>query len=140
MVPVLELRGAIPFGVANGLPHWIALLVAVAGNILPVPFILLFIRKIFAFLSEKSQTMKKIVDWLENHARKKGSRVYTSAVLGLLLLVAIPLPGTGAWTGALVASVFDIRIRVAFPVISLGVFIAGVVTTIITYGVGALIT
>lgn len=131
MVPVIELRGAIPIGTAMGLNYWIAFIAAVIGNMIPVPFIMLFIKQIFAWM-RKSQKLGKIVDKLETRAHSKGEVVKKYEMLGLLILVAIPLPGTGAWTGALVASLFDIRIKKAFPIITLGVIIAGIITTLVT--------
>ncbi len=131
MVPVIELRGAIPIGTAMGLNYWVAFIAAVIGNMIPVPFIMLFIKQIFAWM-RKSKTFGKLVDKLESRAQSKGEMVKKYEMLGLLILVAIPLPGTGAWTGALVASLFDIDIRKAIPIIALGVIIAGIITTIIT--------
>ncbi len=134
MVPVIELRGAIPIGTAMGLNYWVAFIAAVIGNMIPVPFIILFIRKIFSWL-RKSKTFGKLVDKLETRAHSKGEMVKKYEMLGLLILVAIPLPGTGAWTGSLVAALFDIRISKAIPIIGLGVIIAGILTTLITQAV-----
>ena len=134
MVPVLELRGAIPIGVAAGLPLPLVLIAAIAGNLLPVPFILLLIRKIFNWLRHFPK-MGALIDRMENRAHLKGRKVQKYRTFGLILLVAIPLPGTGAWTGALVADVLDIRIRTAMPAITLGVMIAAVLMTAITMGV-----
>ena len=104
MIPVLELRGGIPFGVALGLPVWAAYLAAVIGNIIPVPFILVYIRRIFRWMRRKSVKLNALVDKLEKKAHLKGQKVTKYKYLGLLLFVAIPLPGTGAWTGALAAA------------------------------------
>ena len=134
MVPVVELRGAIPLGVAAGLPPAVAAVTAMAGNLVPVPFILLLIRKIFRLLRSISWLGPKI-DKLEKRAHLKGRTVKKYRTLGLILLVAIPLPGTGAWTGALVADVLDIRMKTALPAITLGVVIAGCITTVVTCGV-----
>ncbi len=131
MVPVIELRGAIPIGTAMGLNYWVAFIAAVIGNMIPVPFIMLFIKQIFTWM-RKSKTFGKLVDKLEARAHSKGEVVKKYEMLGLLILVAIPLPGTGAWTGSLVASLFDIKISKAIPIITLGVIIAGVLTTLIT--------
>lgn len=134
MVPVVELRGAIPLGVAAGLPPAVAAVTAMAGNLLPVPCILLLLRRVFA-LMRKSAWLGPKVDRLERRAHLKGRKYRT---LGLVLLVAIPLPGTGAWTGALVADVLDIRMRVALPAIAVGVVVAGCITTAVTCGVAGL--
>ena len=137
MVPVIELRGAIPFGVAQGLGLWQAIIVSVLGNLLPVPFIILFIRKIFAWLRKISPKLNALVTKLEQRAEGKSEKVLKYAFWGLFLLVAIPLPGTGAWTGSLVAAMLDMRLKKAFPAIALGVIAAGVIVSVITYGVTA---
>ena len=138
MVPVLELRGAIPIGVANGLNFWVAIGVSIIGNLLPVPFIILFIRKIFTWLRRLSRKLDGLVTRLEQRAQKKSDVVLRYAFWGLVVLVAIPLPGTGAWTGALVAAMLDMRLKRAFPAIALGVLIAGTVVAFMTYGAGAI--
>ena len=137
MVPVVELRGAIPLGVATGLPPALAAVTAMLGNLVPVPFILLLIRKIFRALRGVSWLGPKI-DTLEKRAHLKGRKVKKYRTLGLVLLVAIPLPGTGAWTGALVADVLDIRMKTALPAVAVGVVIAGCITTAVTCGVVSL--
>lgn len=134
MVPVLELRGAIPVGVAAGLPPALACAAAILGNMVPVPLIMLLIRRIFDWLRGTELFGPKIV-WLERRAHLKGRLVRKYRLPGLILLVAIPLPGTGAWTGALVAALLDIRMRHAVPAIFLGVVIAGAVVTAVTLGV-----
>lgn len=139
MVPVIELRGAIPIGVAHGLSFWVAIAVSMVGNLVPVPFIIIFIRKIFAWLRTKSSWLNHLVTWLENHARKKEDTVRKYTFWGLFLFVAIPLPGTGAWTGALIAAMLDMRVKDAFPAIALGVFTAGVIVAFVTYGAGTLL-
>ena len=133
MVPVLELRGAIPVGVAAGLSPLAACAIAVLGNMVPVPFILLLIRRIFDWL--RGTRFGPKIDWLERRAHLKGRVVRKYRLPGLIILVAIPLPGTGAWTGALVAALLDIRMRHAVPAIFLGVAIAGAIVTVLTYGV-----
>lgn len=137
MVPVVELRGAIPMGVAAGLPPVAATVTAMAGNLTPVPCILLLLRRVFA-LMRKNAWLGPKVDQLERRAHLKGRKVRKYRTLGLVLLVAIPLPGTGAWTGALVADVLDLRMRVALPAIAVGVVIAGCITTAVTCGVAEL--
>lgn len=137
MVPVVELRGAIPLGIAAGLPPAVAAATAMAGNLVPVPFILLLIRKIFWMLRKISWLGPKI-DKLEKRAHLKGRTVKKYRTLGLILLVSVPLPGTGAWTGALVADVLDIRMKTALPAITVGVIIAGCITTAVTCGVVSL--
>lgn len=138
MVPVVELRGAIPMGVAAGLPPAVAAVTAMAGNLTPVPCILLLLRRRVFALMRKSPWLGPKVDRLERRAHLKGRKVRKYRTLGLVLLVAIPLPGTGAWTGALVADVLDIRMRTALPAIAAGVVIAGCITTAVTCGVAGL--
>ena len=139
MVPVIELRGAIPYGVlASGLNPWLVAPLAIIGNLLPVPFILLFIRKIFQWM-KRYEKLGKIAIKLEERAAKKNGNVRKSEFIGLLLFVAIPLPGTGAWTGALIAALMDMRLKRALPTIALGVLLAGVVVTLVAaLGVEAL--
>ncbi|MEF2700492.1 MAG: small multi-drug export protein, partial [Oscillospiraceae bacterium] len=120
MVPVVELRGAIPIGVAHGLNFWVAIAVSIVGNLVPVPFIIIFIRKIFAWLRTKSAWLNNLVTRLENRALKKTDTVRKFKFWGLFIFVAIPLPGTGAWTGALVAAMLEMRVKDAFPAIALG--------------------
>lgn len=135
MVPVVELRGGIPFGVTAGLPVWLAYLAAVIGNIIPAPFIIVYIRRIFQWMRRKMPRLNKLVDKLEQKAHTKGQSVRKYKYLGLAIFVAIPLPGTGAWTGALVAAFMDMPLRKAIPSIIIGVLVAGVAISILTYGV-----
>ena len=135
MVPVVELRGAIPFGVVRGLNLWTAIIASVLGNLVPVPFIILFIRRIFAWMRAHMPKLDGFVAKIESKAHLKGETVQKYGPLGLLIFVAIPLPGTGAWTGALVAALLDMRMRKAVPSILLGVLIAAGIMTAITFGV-----
>ncbi len=138
MVPVIELRGSIPYAYAAEIDPWLTYFLAVIGNMVPVPFILLFIRRIFQWM-KKYPRLGKIAYKLEERAAKKSSGVQKSELVGLCILVAIPLPGTGAWTGALVAALMDMRMKRALPTIFVGVLIAGVAVTLVTYlGVEAL--
>lgn len=138
MVPVVELRGGIPFGVARGLPVWAAYLAAIIGNILPVPFILVYIRRIFQWMRRRLPRLNRLVDRLERKAHLKGQKVTKYKYLGLMLFVAIPLPGTGAWTGALAAAFLDMPLRKAIPSIFTGVLVAGIAISILTFGVASL--
>lgn len=134
MVPVIELRGALPIGVGMGLDPVTALMVSIIGNMVPVPFIILFIRKILDWM-HRFEKFDKIASRLEARAEKAGDKLVKYEMLGLFILVAIPLPGTGAWTGSLVAALFDLRLRNAVPVIFAGVVAAGLIVFFITYGV-----
>lgn len=138
MVPVVELRGAIPFGVVRGLNHWTAIIASVLGNLVPVPFIILFIRRIFAWMRAHMPKLDGLVTRMEKKAEKNRAAVEKYAFWGLAILVAIPLPGTGAWTGALVAAMMEMRLKRAFPAIVIGVVIAGVIVSIVTYGAQAI--
>ena len=117
-----------------GLPAWQVFLAAVVGNMLPVPFIVLFIRRIFAFLRKHWKKLNGLIDRIEARAMKKSDKVRQFEILGLMLFVAIPLPGTGAWTGSLIAALLDIRLKRSIPTIFLGVLIAGAIVTAISYG------
>ena len=139
MVPVVELRGAIPRGVSLGLDYPEAFMFAFIGNLIPIPFIILFVRKIFAWLRTKSEWLNTIVKRLEAKAEKNREKVERHEFWGLVLLVAIPLPGTGAWTGALVAAMMDMQLKRAMPAIIQGVLIAGIIVTALTFGVGTLL-
>lgn len=138
MIPVVELRGGIPFGVTLGLPVWAAYLAAVIGNMLPVPFILVYIRRIFQWMRRHMPRLNSLVDALERKAHLKGRTVTKYKYLGLLLFVAIPLPGTGAWTGSLAAAFLDMPLRKAIPSVFAGVLVAGVAISALTFGVASL--
>ena len=135
MVPVIELRGGLPYGIALGLDYPLALAMAVIGNMVPVPFIIVYIRKVFAWIRRHMQWLDDFVTNLEKKAHLKGQTVQKYGALGLCILVAIPLPGTGAWTGALAAVLLDMRLKKAVPSIFLGVCIAAAIMTAVTYGV-----
>lgn len=135
MVPVVELRGGIPFGVGVGLPVWAAFLAAVIGNLIPVPFIIVYIRRIFQWMRRRIPRLNRMVDALERKAHLKGRRVNKYKYLGLAVFVAIPLPGTGAWTGSLAAAFLDMPLRKAIPSVVAGVLVAGAAISVLTYGV-----
>lgn len=134
MLPVVELRGAIPAGVALGLDVRYAFLLSLIGNLIPVPFIILFIRRILEWLRTKSKWLDRVISKKVEKTLKQSTLVYKSTLLGLMVFVAMPLPGTGAWTGALLAALLDIRLKNAFPAISLGVLIAGILISVLTHG------
>lgn len=133
MVPIIELRVAIPMGAALDIPFYINYIISVVGNMLPVPFILLFIRHILHWM-KKIPKLDKIAAWIENKAEKNKAKVLKYATFGLYIFVAIPLPGTGAWTGALVAAMLDMRMKRSIPAILLGVMTAGVIMSLASYG------
>ena len=138
MVPVIELRGGLPFGVAQGLAPLYAALISIAGNLLPIPFLLKLVPKIFDFLRDKKYT-KKLIAWLEKKAEKNRKTIDKYGWLGLYILVAVPLPGTGAWTGALVSSCFKMKFWPSMAAIIVGVLTAGAIVLGITYGISSLI-
>ena len=138
MVPVVELSGAIPYGVIAGLSVPEAFVLAVLGNLAPIPFLVVFTRKVFEWLRTKSEGLDRMVRKLEAKADKNKEIVEKYEFFGLMLLVAIPLPGTGAWTGALVVAMMNMRLKRAMPAITVGVIVAGIIVTTLTYGAGAL--
>lgn len=137
MFPIVELRGAIPLGVAMNMGLWEVYIISVIGNCLPVPFLILLTRPLFAWL-KKTRLLAGITKKLEARVSKKADSVMKNAALGLFLFVAIPLPGTGAWTGAMIASLFNMRFRYALPSIVGGVLCAGIIMLVGSYGISAL--
>ncbi len=133
MLPVVELRGGMIAASLLDVSLPVAFVICYLGNILPIPFILLFIRKIFTFLKKFKYT-KKIVEKLESSSMRKSEKVKKGSKWGLLTFVAIPLPGTGGWTGALIAALLDMRIKISFPLIALGVLIANFIMALFSYG------
>lgn len=134
MIPILELRGGL---LAAGpaflnVDMWRAIPICIIGNLIPVPFILLFITKIFDWL-KKTKLFRPMVEKLENRAMGKKDQIEKYEFWGLLLFVGIPLPGTGAWTGSLIASMLGIKFKKAFPAVILGVFLAAFIMTILSY-------
>ena len=133
MVPIIELRASIPVGAARGLPWYITISVAIIGNLLPVPFILLFVRKVFDWM-RKYPKLKKIVDFCENKFAKKVAKAGNTAFWTLVGFIAIPLPGTGAWTGSGIAAVCEVPFKKGILAAIIGVVLASIVVTLISYG------
>lgn len=138
MLPILELRGGLIAAKLMNIEFFKAFAICYIGNLLPIPFILLFIRKIFNLL-KRMPKVEEIISKLEARSLRKAENVKKYRLLGLLLFVGIPLPGTGAWTGALIADLLDIRIKHSLPVIAVGVFIAGIIISVLSYGLLGLI-
>ena len=138
MVPLIELRGAIPYAVAFHIPTLPAYLIAVIGNMLPVPIIFLFARKVLVWGCDKKY-IGKFFTWCLEKGEKGGEKLKAKAgrglPLALLLFVGIPLPGTGAWTGALVAALLRMRFGKAFAAILLGIAMATIIMSVLSYGV-----
>ncbi len=138
LFPVLELRGGMIAASLLGLELIPSFIICFIANMIPIPFILLFIRKIFQFLRDKP-FFGKVIEKLEIRSMRKSEKVKKYRGWGLLLFVAIPLPGTGGWTGALIAALIDMRVSTATGIIAIGVFIAGVIMSAVSYGIPALI-
>ncbi len=133
LLPILELRGGILVGFLLGMDLLPSFIIAFIGNIIPVPFILMFIKFIFKKL--KKTRMKGFIEKIENKAMSKSDQVQKYAYLGLFLFVGIPLPGTGAWTGSLIAALLEMDNKKSFGIIVLGVIMAGIIISILSYGV-----
>ena len=139
MLPVLELRGGLIAASLLGVDWLIAFPICVIGNMLPIPFVLLFIRKIFDFIKRTNFLwLRKIVIKLDDRAQKKSAKVDAASALGLFMFVAIPLPGTGAWTGALVANALNVKFTRSIWIIILGVIGAGTIMSVLTYWIPSL--
>jgi uncharacterized membrane protein len=133
MLPIFELRGGIPAGVALGMPVWKAAVIAVIGNMIPIPFILWFLDPCSRWLSRHSKTMERFFNWLFARTRRKHTKSFERwREFALMIFVGIPLPVTGAWSGAVAAFVFGIPNRIALPFIFFGVCIAAVVVSLAT--------
>ena len=136
ILPIIECRGAIPLGFAVGLPWWQTFLFSVVGNLLPVPFILLFMRRILDYLTRSRVKMfYRFGNWLQKKVDKNKGKIEKYSYWGVMLFVAVPLPGTGAWTGALISSALKLDFKKSFVAAIGGVLIASTIMTIIAYGV-----
>ena len=134
MVPFIELRGAIPVGAISGIPWYINYPVCIVANMIPVPVILLFVRAVLKWMYEsKVNLFKKVASFVYEKADKHKSRIEKGGFVGLLLFVGIPLPGTGAWTGALIAALLGMKMKKSIPAIFLGVLLAGLIMGLISY-------
>ena len=137
MLPVIELRGGIPLARLLMLPLWQAIVFSAIGNILPIPFILLFVEKVFDWL-RPTKLFGPLVEKLEKRALSKSDSIKKAEFWGLALFVGIPLPGTGGWTGSLAASLLKVDIRKASLAILLGIAIASTIMSLVSYGVFAM--
>ena len=140
MLPIIECRGAIPLGWGLGLPWWQTVLFSIAGNLLPVPFILLFIRAILRWMRNSSvKLFSNTAAWLDRKIEKHKGTIEKYSYWGVVIFVAVPLPGTGAWTGTLIASVLGLEPKKSFLAATLGVLGATAIMTVISYcGLGAI--
>lgn len=132
MIPVLELRGGLIAASLLGVDWHLAMIICIIGNVIPVPFILLFMKKIFDFM--KKTRLSPIFDKLQNKANKSSEKIFKYKSYGLYLFVAIPFPGTGAWTGSIVSSLFGMNLKNSFFSILLGILTAGVIMSLFSYG------
>ncbi len=133
LLPILECRGGLIVASLLKVNMWQAIPICVLGNVLPIPFILLFIRKIFAWMKQ-FKAFRPLIEKMEKRAMNKSDGMKNGEFLGLLLFVGVPLPGTGAWTGSLVASLLEIDIKKATLACFLGVLLATVLMSIFSYG------
>lgn len=139
MTPIIEIRGAIPVGVGLGLSYFEAFIIGFIGNIIPIYFIVKYIRPLFDFFG-RFKIFKKIIDWATEKATRKieeSKKLQNFTALGLFLFVAIPLPGTGAWVGSLIANFLNVPFKKAVIPLSLGVLVAGL---IILFATGSVVT
>ena len=134
MVPLIELRGAVPVGTALGMNWMLVMVIAVIGNLIPIPFIIKFGEKVFEWL-RKTKSLSGIFSKYEARLMRKSKDVVKYSLIGLCLFVAIPLPGTGAWSGAAIAVLLNMRMRYAFISIALGVIVAAIIMTLVSSGV-----
>ena len=134
LLPVIELRGSIAVGYYQGLPWYTNMITSIIGNLLPVPFILLFVVKVFEFM-KKRNIMVGFIEKIEKRAMSRSDSIANKEFIGLMLFVAIPLPGTGAWTGALIAALLQFNRKKSFMYICIGVLIAASLVTLGVYGV-----
>ena len=132
LLPILEMRGGMIAATLMGVPYVQALIICMIGNILPIPFILLFIKKIFEWL-KRFRTAGRFVNWLERRTLKKRDKIDKYGFWGLILFVGIPLPGTGGWTGALLASLLGIPVKRSSVAIGLGICLCAVIMSVVTY-------
>lgn len=133
MSPILELRGGLIASALLKLNPLLSYILCVVGNIIPIPFILIFISRILKWM-RKSKKFKKIASWLDKKVEKNRTKIEKYGYLGLVLFVAIPLPGTGAWTGCLVAGVLEMDRKKSFIATTLGVLIASIIMMIVSFG------
>ncbi|MBQ8440814.1 MAG: small multi-drug export protein [Clostridia bacterium] len=135
MLPIIECRGAVPLGFGLGLPWWQTALLSIAGNLLPVPFILLFIRAILKWMAScRIQFFNKIAAWLDRKVDKHKGTIEKYSYWGVMIFVGLPIPGTGAWTGTLIASVLGLEPKRSFLAAVGGVLMATTIMMIVIYG------
>ena len=139
MFPIIELRGGLIAASALDIPMYKAIIICFVGNLIPIPFILLLITPIFAWL-KNTKWVKKHIEKLEKKAMDKSDTIQKYEFVGLVFFVGIPLPGTGAWTGSLIAALLGIKFRKAFPAIILGLLLATTIMCVFSYGIPWILT
>lgn len=132
LFPILELRGGLIAAALLQVPYWKALIICMVGNIIPIPFILLLINKLFEWM-KKFKTAGRFVNWLEAKTLKKRGQIDKWGFWGLVLFVGIPIPGTGGWTGALLATLLRMPIKRSAPAIGIGICLAAAIMSFVTY-------
>ena len=132
-MPILELRGGLIAAALLGVSPWQSYIICIIGNILPVPFILLLINKILEWM-RNSKHFIKIAEWLDKKVEKHKGQIEKYGYLGIVLFVGIPLPGTGAWTGSLIASVLEMDKKKTFLAVLIGVFLASIIMMVLSFG------
>lgn len=139
MLPIIECRGAVPMGAIFGLPWWQTALFSIAGNLLPVPFILLFIRVILKWMRAcRVKFLNKFAGWLDRKVEKHKGTIEKYSYWGIMIFVGLPVPGTGAWTGTLIASVLGLEPKKSFLAACGGVLMATAIMTVVSYGIAAI--
>ncbi len=134
MIPLIELRGSVIVGTAFGLPWLNVLLLSIVGNIIPIPFILIFGKKLIAWMKTLPM-LSRLTHWYEKHLLSKSDTIQKVAFVGLWLFVGVPLPGTGAWSGSVIASLLEVPPKKSFPAVLLGILTAGIIMTVASRGV-----
>lgn len=139
MLPIIECRGAVPLGCALGLPWWQNVLFSVAGNMLPVPFILLFMKAILKWMRNcRAKFLNKIAAWLDRKIEKHKGTIEKYSYWGVMIFVGLPIPGTGAWTGMLISSVLGLEPKKSFLAAFVGVLMATAIMAVASYGIKAI--
>ncbi len=140
LLPIIECRGAVPLGCGLGLPWWQTYLLAVAGNLLPVPFVLLFIRAVLRWMTNsRVKIFNRFGHWLERKVEKHKGKIEKYSYWGVVLFVAIPIPGTGAWTGSLIAATLKLDFKKSLLAATVGVLLAATIMTVISYAIKAVV-
>ena len=140
MLPIIECRGAVPMGAIFGLPWWQTMLFSIVGNLLPVPFILLFIRAVLKWMRGcRVKFFNKVAAWLDRKIEKHKGTIEKYSYWGVMIFVGLPIPGTGAWTGTLIASVLGLESKKSFVAAFCGVLMATAIMTVVSYGIAAIV-